>query len=174
MGKALATNLDTKIEQVPGRTIPPLGEELQDDDRERVTTPAGGYTPKEDQRYMSDLAFMEEPVTIIIQGSAERSSFNCTDMISVNGRKAEVLVNNKWLPFGHLPKGRAFVTKRKYLDTIIRSKSDQILTETERMPDNEVMNKIGYNTYAMHTVTLLEDKNPYGREWFQRRMASNY
>lgn len=167
-------NLDTKVEQRDDMVIPDLGRPLEDDDRVDIAKPAGGYTPKQDQVYMGNLQFMEEPVTVIIHSSSERDGFNCTDYVSVNGIEAQILVKGRWVACPYLPKNEEFTTKRKFVDALLRAKSDRISTQVDRLENGQVSNRVSKHTACLYAVSLIEDKNPAGREWLKRRTASNF
>lgn len=167
------SNEGVKIEQQPDKILPPLGEPWDDDDRKTVATPAGGYDEKANHKYYKDLQFMEEPVKIVLS-AVHGDKANCTDLIAVNGKWAELLVNGQWLPVGYLPKGGPIVTKRKYLDVILRSKGDEVQTHMDKLPDGDIQNRVSRTTYGVHTVQVLEDKNPAGAEWLLKRSTQNF
>ena len=167
-------NLDTNIEQRDEIEIPGLGAPLQDDAVVDIATPAGGYTPKQDQVYMGNLQFMDEPVTIIIQSSSDRDGFNCTDYVGVNGQDAQILVGNRWVACPYLPKNEEFTTKRKFLDALLRAKTDRVITKVSRHDNGQPINSVQHITQCIYAVTVIEDKNKSGMEWFRRRAASNF
>ena len=76
--------------------------------------------------YLDELAFMEEPVTIRLEPSAEKNA-PAWFPASVNGEGAEVLQpDGRWLHMaeGYLPVGRRVTTKRKYVEVLLRAKID--------------------------------------------------
>ena len=78
--------------------------------------------------YLSDLAFMEEPVTIRLEPSSEKNALQSFP-IWVNGKMAEVFQGGRWEEIGYLPVGRTLIVKRKVLEVIIRAKTDTIQTK---------------------------------------------
>lgn len=116
--------------------------------------------------YLSQLAFNEEPVTIIIEENT-RTDFPETHVpVSVQGKGAEVFENGRWNEFGWLPIGREITTKRKYVEVLIRAKLDTIKTQHDDATVEKPRNTLQRRTSAAYPVTVLHDANPVGREWF--------
>lgn len=117
-----------------------------------------------DADYISELAFMEEPVTIRLEPSSDKNAagaFPCW----VNGRGAEVFQNGRWDTIAYLPVGRVLVTKRKYLEVIVRAKVDTVHTRILEMDSERPNNAINRYTSPVHSFSILEDKNPRGAAW---------
>jgi len=115
------------------------------------------------------LAFSEEPITIRIERGPEKFAAPwapCT----VNG-KAHVLIGGRWMQTTHFPVNKIFTTKRKYVEVLARSRTDNVSTEvigreTDR-PEN-----VTYRSPSMRfPFTIIEDKNPMGREWLAQIMG---
>ena len=119
--------------------------------------------------YGRNLAFMEEPVTIRIEKSAEKHAPLVVDCW-VNGRGAEVFLNGQWLVLGYLPVAREITTKRKYLEVMARSKVDNIQTNVGEPGEENPRNTVDISTSSKAPFSVLEDKNPMGREWLSRLM----
>ncbi len=118
--------------------------------------------------YLAQLAFNEEPVTILIEENS-RSDFPETHVpVQVNGKPAEVLQNGKWLPIGWLPVGIEITTKRKYVEVLARSKTDGIKTVHDEGNVERPRNTVQRRTSANYPMSILEDRNPKGREWLSR------
>lgn len=116
------------------------------------------------KEYADALAFMEEPVQITLEASAEKNAagaFPCW----CNGKPAEVFQNGRWDEIGYLPVGRALIVRRKILEIIIRAKTDtvhtRIIGENSDSPNN-VVNRF---TSPVHSFSILEDRNPRGAAW---------
>ena len=123
--------------------------------------------------YLSQLAFNEEPVTIIIEEN-QRSDFPETHVpVSVQGKGAELFTNGQWLEVGWLPIGSELITKRKYVEVLVRSKSDSIKTNHDDATVERPRNTVTRRTSANYPVTVLEDRNPLGREWIARIRMSH-
>lgn len=148
--------------QKPQLVIAPLGTEL-----ERTPEIIVSETPllKKD---IDALAFNEEPMTILIHRSNEKFSPRCTDLISVNGTKAEMLLRQGWTQMGYLPRGQAFITKRKYVEAMAGSKMDTIHPSVEHLPGGDTRNTLDRIVSATCTFSVIEDKNPLGAEWLAR------
>ena len=123
--------------------------------------------------YNAELAFMEEPVTIYIQ--QERSdnppaTYSCW----VNGKGAEHLrdVNGvkKWMICGWLPVGVEVTTRRKYVEVLARSRRGSVKTDTQNPENQPNGGRITRRMSSEISFSIIEDKNPRGREWFSRIM----
>ena len=115
------------------------------------------------------LAFNEEPVTLLIEESSGTSETPETYVeVSVNGRKAEVLMDGKWVPVGWLPLGVEFTTKRKFVEILARAKPDSIKTMHDDATVEKPQNKVRRSTRAAYPMSIIEDRNPAGREWLSR------
>jgi hypothetical protein len=125
------------------------------------------------QDYLDELAFMEDPITIRLEPSAER---NAAKWLSIwcNGRGAEVLVNGQWLEFKHLPVSQVLTTKRKYVEIIIRAKVDTVTTpDMSESADRAEMNRLERFTTPIHSFSILEDRNPKGPAWMAELRRRN-
>lgn len=120
-------------------------------------------------KYLADLAFAEEPVTIRIERTAEKNAPNSVDCW-VNGVGAEVFMNGKWLQLGYLPVGHAVITKRKYVEVLARSKHDSISTNVRQHEDSEE-NLVERHTSQRAPFSVLKDANPMGHQWLTRLLA---
>ena len=126
--------------------------------------------------YLDELAFNEEPVTIRLEPSTDKNAATWFP-IWVNGKGAEVLINDKWVEFGHLPVGVTLVVKRKYVEVILRAKIDTVTTEVaeNRSTDSadNMENKVKRFTSALHSFSILYDKNPLGAAWLNEIRRRN-
>lgn len=119
------------------------------------------------------LAFNEEPVTILIHRSGEKFSPRCTDLISINGTKAEMLFKNGWVQMGYLPKGIGIITKRKYVEALAGAKVDSISTNVIEQDGEDPRNMVERVTTNVAAFSVLEDKNPLGAEWLASLLRRN-
>lgn len=159
---------DIKIEQKSDLSLPPLGEDIPRGER---IQPVSLKDLTKD--YLDELAFNEEPVTIIIPLSSEKDVARCTDLIEINGVKAEILFKNGWVQFGWFPKGYSFTTKRKYVEVLARSKMDNVTTlVTEPTDGGDPSNVVQRFTTAKTGFQVIADKNPRGAEWLRRIVSS--
>ncbi len=116
------------------------------------------------------LAFNEEPVEIMIYPSSEENA-PLSVPVWVNGRGAEVLMQNKWYPMGHLPVGQRLVTRRKYAEVLLRAKRDKVSTEHQGTEVERPQNRVSRVSSAVANISVLRDDNPKGIEWMRRCMA---
>lgn len=125
-----------------------------------------------DTDYADALAFSEEPVKIILNQSAEKNA-PTSFPVWVNGKGAEVFQNGRWDEIGYLPVGRPIIIKRKYLEVIMRSKLDAVTTTHDDATVERPVNRINRSTSAVHSFSILEDKNPRGAAWASEMIRRN-
>lgn len=117
-------------------------------------------------KYMSDLSFAEEPVTIRIepgQGKFAPKVWDCW----VNGVGAEQLINGQWVKKGWLPVGVPVTTKRKYVENLLRAKHDNVQTRVERRQEDE-SNFVDRFTSSATPITIIRDDSPAHRDWMEK------
>lgn len=148
--------------------------------KDRIVLPADGSMPNREDiaiapamdggkhlsKYMQDLAFGEEPVTIRIepgQGKFAPKVWDCW----VNGVGAEQLINGQWVKKGWLPVGVPVTTKRKYVENLLRAKHDNVQTKVVRRQDDED-NVIDRYTSNATPVTIIRDDSPASRDWVEK------
>lgn len=120
--------------------------------------------------YLAALKFAEDPVTILItQGSEEFAPWSVP--LWVNGKGAEVLMRGSWVELGYLPVGHEVVTRRKYVEVLARMRPDSIKTEVIERVNEDPLNRINRSTRLQNQFSVIEDKNPRGREWLKQLMA---
>ena len=138
---------------------------------ESLPNVGGAFQANKD--YMAQLAFNEEPVTIIIEENT-RSDFPETHVpVQVAGRGAELLINGKWAEVGWLPVGQEITTKRKFVEVLVRSKTDTVNTIHEDANVERPRNSVQRRTSAMYPISVLVDENPMGRAWLTQVRTSH-
>lgn len=155
-----------KLNDIPIDQAPVIAGDKNE--RESVIVKAGKPMTKD---YFDALAFMEEPVTIRLEPSAEKNA-PAWFPASVNGEGAEVLQpDGTWVHMmeGFLPVGRKVTTKRKYLEVLLRAKIDTINIEgtSGYDVDRGTANAIRRMTTPVHGISILEDKNPRAQGWYE-------
>lgn len=124
--------------------------------------------------YLAALAFMEEPVTIRLEPSGDENAAQWLS-VWVNGKGAEVLLNKRWVEFKHLPIGEMLTTKRKYVEVIIKAKTNRITTpdmnQAAHVAEN---NRISRTTTPVNSFSIIEDRNPLGAAWATELRRRNY
>lgn len=125
--------------------------------------------------YFNELAFNEEPVAIRLEPSTDKNAAQWFP-IWVNGKGAEVLIDGKWIEFGHLPVATILVVKRKYIEVLLRAKIDTVTTEVSDIQTDQADNKkntVKRFTSAVHSFSILHDKNPLGPAWLNEIRRRN-
>lgn len=170
--RALHTD-DTKIEQKPDLKINhggPTDAKVPLPDRSGDIIEVDGALNAD---YADALAFNEEPVTIRLEPSAEKNAPSAFP-VWVNGKGCEVFENGRWNEITYIPVGRAFVVKRKYVEVIIRAKVDTVSTLVSEPESENPSNVIRRFSSAVHSFSILEDKNPKGAAWIQELRRRNF
>lgn len=122
------------------------------------------------QDYAKQLAFAEEPVTIILHPSGEEFAPMFRECW-VNGVGAELLINGKWVASGSLPVGTPVTTKRKYVEVFARSKHNTVRTVVAQYADRE-MNEIQRTAVQAIPFSVVKDASPMAEDWLQRLVRS--
>lgn len=127
------------------------------------------------KEYADNIAFMEEPVTVIIEPSQDK---NAATWIAVwnNGKGCEVLVNRQWreMTGGYIPVGIELTIKRKYLAILAGSKIDSVETVVVETPGQDPDNRIKRVTTSNCSFTIIEDRNPKGRAWLSSLRRTSF
>lgn len=116
------------------------------------------------QAYLDELVFMEEPVQIRLEPSAEKNAAGAYP-VWTNGKPAEVFQNGRWDEIGYLPVGRVLTVRRKVLEVIIRAKIDTLSTHILEMDSERPNNVVQRFTSPVHSFSIIEDTNPRGPAW---------
>lgn len=149
---------DIKVRQRPAID---LGEEreqqaiitAEEDDEEIVLAVASERDAQGQQNAL--LAFMEEPVQIVIQKSQEKFAANVVDCW-VNGRGAEQFVNGKWMVCGWLPVNTPVVTKRKFVEVLARAKADSIQATEVKESETDEQLTLRF-THTKYPFSIMHD-----------------
>lgn len=115
---------------------------------------------------IQSLAFNEEPITVRLDPSSEP---NAPDSVycAVNGRGIELWAEKlkRWVEWKYAPIGHTFVTKRKYVEVLARSKVDRIVTDYDEPGVARPVNRVRGNTTGYQNFTIVHDPNPKGAAW---------
>lgn len=157
---------NTKIEQKPNINLDTM-------DRGDGDVVLVDKLPSDD--YADALAFMEEPVKIRLTPSTDKNAATAFPAWC-NGKKAEVFLNGRWVetPDGYLPVGIELITKRKYLEIILRAKIDKVETIVGDATVEKPINEARRFTYPVNSVSIIEDKNPRGAAWATEIIRRNF
>lgn len=132
---------------------------------------AAQQLPKKE--YLDELAFNEEPVTIRIEPSAEKNAA-LWHPIWVNGKGCEVWIGGQWREFTYLPVGEVVTVKRKYVEVLLRSKTDTVQTHVKEVEGENPQNVIKRFTSAVVSFSIIQDKNPLGAAWVEELRRRNF
>jgi hypothetical protein len=133
---------------------------------EALANVAGDVNQQSD--YLAALEFNEEPLRIIIEENGRSDLPETHAPVAVQGKNAEVLINGKWVEVGWLPIGQEIITKRKYVEVLLRAKTDTFKTIHDDATVERPRNSVNRRTSAQYPVTVLQDNNPKGGEWLVR------
>lgn len=107
--------------------------------------------------YAAKLAFMEEPVTIVVHGAADPNAENPVPV----GNCGRVI---------YIPRDTKVTIKRKFLDCLI-TKSGIVSTPEYTNGAGERARAIRVHSAHKYPLSIIRDDNPKGAEWLERRMA---
>ena len=163
---------DIKIEQKPdivfGRDTFGEKTELPERDGDFVLVDS---MPEKD--HLAELSFNEEAITIRLEPSSEKNA-PTSYPVWVNGKGAEVFQNGRWDEIAYLPVGKVITTRRKYVEVMIRAKFDAITTDVSDPESENPRNAIKRFTSAVHSFSVIEDKNPRGVAWLSEMRRRNF
>lgn len=107
--------------------------------------------------YAKELAFMEEPVTVMIHESTDQNAEPIVDLYC-NG------VPQRFI------RGVPVTVKRKYVQILCDARQTSIQTMTG-VQGNQVINRINKHTATRYPFSVVEDQNRRGPEWLRAQLA---
>jgi len=108
--------------------------------------------------YAKALAFMEEPVTVLVHEAATDNETPLVD-VYVNG-VAQYFI-----------RGEPVTCKRKYVEGLCRAKPTHISTSVEERNSENPSNKVSRRSSLRYPFSVIEDKNPNGAAWLRKTLA---
>lgn len=118
--------------------------------------------------YKKMLAFMEEAVTVRIEGNGRDEECPETHVpVAVNGVNAQVMINGQWLSIGWLPIGEIITTKRKFVEVLMRSQPETIRTVHDEATIDKPRNTQSRQKSRKYPLTIIKD-SAEGIEWSNR------
>lgn len=157
------TTDDVKVEQKSDYTFPMHDPFVRPNGGIQVADPE---VLKKD--YADSLAFNEEPVEVMVLPSTEKFGAKTVECW-VNGVGIEIWDRQfGWYPSGSIRRGEPVITKRKYIEVLLRSKTDDYKTNVIERRGEEPENKLVTATSYNYPLQIIRDDNPKGREWFRR------
>jgi hypothetical protein len=119
---------------------------------------------------LAELAFNEEPVTVMFTPNQERFAAPMVDAYCQN-RGIEVLTDDGvWLCLTQVPVNVEVTMRRKFVEIFARCKHTDVKAHHGGVPHDgsDPINNTLRSTNLKHPFVLIEDKNPVGREWLKR------
>lgn len=126
-----------------------------------------------EQELVADLAFMEEPVTIMIAENSGSKFPETHVAVQVNGKSAEVLHDGKWIAIGWFPMNQRLTTKRKYVEVLARARPESVQNIHEDATVERPRNHLQRTPRAAYPMSIIRDDNPRGHEWLSRIMMGH-
>lgn len=108
--------------------------------------------------YAKALAFMEEPVTVMVHETGDTNETPLVD-VYVNG-VAQYFV-----------RGEPITCKRKYVEGLVRAKPTAISTDVRERNSENPQNVIHRRSALRYPFSVVEDKNPNGGAWLRKILA---
>lgn len=152
MSRATPKTVDSENFSTDGSfTMPPTGKVIVPEDPEIITSETLAAAGISD--YLSQLAFMEEKVTVVVHESTNTND-DPMPMVAVNG------VNQYFV------RGQEQLVKRKFVEVLARAKPEAVMTNVEvRSVGAEPINRVLRNRAHKFPFSVVQDKNPRGRSW---------
>jgi hypothetical protein len=137
---------------LPKRTLDPIADPS---DREEILIADASSLASD---YAAALAFNEEPVTILLHRGREKNA-PTHEMVGVNGQIM-------WIPVDTPTR-----IPRKFVENLARAQPINVNTTSGESPgDDLTFNHVQRSLSSLVSFSVLEDKNPRGREWLTRVM----
>lgn len=108
--------------------------------------------------YAAELAFMEEPVEVLVHESTDPNAEPIVDLYC-NGVPQRLL------------RGEPQVVKRKYVQILADARQTSMTTTVRREGDS-VINRINKHSGLRYPFSIQADRNPKGREWIKKVLAT--
>lgn len=146
-----APRREVHSDDIPTRTLPPI-----DDTDNRPNDSIVTLKELPDQDYMDELAFMREPVTIVLNRGREKFAPRF-EQFGVNGRLV-------WVETG-----KPTTLPRCYIEVIARSQPIDIRTTSGEVAGDELtFNRVERTQSAAFSFSVIKDDNPKGAAWLSQ------
>ncbi len=159
---------DAKIEQ----HAPLTEDQLSFADRPKEIVQADSF----DKEQTENLAFFNEPVTIVIQPSGQEradipqawNNGKCAEIQSPDGNWVECLN-------GYLPVGQQITVKRKILETLLRARVTKVSTAHNRVDyEGSPINDTNRNTTLAWNINIMGQYGDRHNRWYIETMRRNF
>ena len=152
---------DEAIVQRPNIVVPDEGEIIHDNH----------FAAEDKNKWLQDLAFYEEPVTLIIDASGEENAPAAVETWN-NGEHPELLINGRWYKKGAIPVGVEVTIKRKHAEQLMLSKPQAVRTIHENTDVERPRNEISRTSRPGISLSIIEDRSPRASAWRQHVLRS--
>lgn len=126
-----------------------------------------------DRDYADELAFMSEWVTIRLDPSGAENAPDSFP-VWVNGRGAEVLINDRPVIWTHLPVGPEITVRRSVVEIIARSKTMRVQTDHTGEPFRQLENRTTRQVSQTQPFSIVHDPSPRGRAWISEMLRRQF
>lgn len=113
---------------------------------------------RRDKKTLDAMAFMEEPVKIMVHESTDENAQPVVD-VYCNG------VPQRFV------RGMEQVVKRKFVQILINARTTSVRTRTG-VEGGNVVNQLTRHTAVRYPFSVIEDRNPRGGAWLRESLAS--
>lgn len=145
---------DEQIGQDKATTIPTSG--ALEVDRPEIETVEGPGA----MDHAKELAFMEEPVRILVHESSDPNDPDPNPLLKVNGRTQYVI------------RGQEITMRRKFVEVLARAKKTGYTQSIKHdQVSGNVYQKMNPRTALRYPFSVIEDRNPKGRDWLRKVLA---
>ncbi len=111
-----------------------------------------------DKKQLDEMAFMEEPVKIMVHESTDENAQLVVD-VYCNGTPQRFV------------RGMEQVVKRKFVQILINARTTSVRTRTG-VEGGNVVNQLTRHTAVRYPFSVIEDRNPRGGAWLRESLAS--
>lgn len=111
-----------------------------------------------DKKQLDEMAFMEEPMRVMVHESADENAQPIVD-IYCNGTPQRFI------------RGVDQVVKRKFVQILINARTTNIKTRTG-VEGGNVINQLTRHTAVRYPFSVIEDRNPRGAAWLRDALAN--
>ncbi len=119
--------------------------------------------------YLAELAFLEEPVTVMFQPPTHEFGAQFVDCF-VQGKGIEAMLNDKWYETKQVPVNIPVVVKRKYLGVLAGAKEMRVRAEYDEVPGKDPINHLRRSFILKHPFSVIKDTEK-GHEWLRNLLA---
>ena len=162
---------EVHVADIPIEQIPPVSEvgdeESPDIHQNRILVDPALKNPLP-KSYLDELAFNEEPVTVMFTPGDGRFAAPFVDA-AVMGVGIEVMAEDgRWIEMWQVPVGVEVTMRRKYLEVFARCKHTDVKAYSRGIPqEGNPINDTLRTTNVKYPFAVIEDKNPRGAQWLQ-------